>query len=56
MLLKFNIRRGRTTVTIDYSVVCRKRKMFAEKMELKVNVGREKGKRERERVQFSENF
>jgi len=29
MLLKFNIRWGRAAVTIDYSVVCWKQKMFA---------------------------
>lgn len=38
MLLKFNIRRSRAAVTIDYSVVCWKQKMFAGgQMELKVS-------------------
>lgn len=47
MLLKFNIRRGRAAVTIDYSVVCWKQKMFAGEMELKVSGGS---------VQFPRNF
>lgn len=48
MLLKFNIRRSGAAVTIDYSVVCWKRKMFAGKMELKVSGASE--------FQFPRNF